>query len=73
MKNVILKIGNFMKNYFKIILSAIILTVVLSSCGDKYETPEIDGLVVYTDSLTMMSVKLPKNWQQIPAAGKRVI
>jgi len=73
MKNVILKIGNFMKNYFKIILSAIILTVVLSSCGDKYETPKIDGLVVYTDSLTMMSVKLPKNWQQIPAPGKRVI
>lgn len=73
MKIVILKIGYFMKNYFKIILSAIILTVALSACGEKYETPQIEGLVVYTDSLTMMSVKLPKNWQQIPAAGKRVI
>ncbi len=73
MKNVIFKIGNFMKNYFKIILSAIILTVVLSACGDKYETPKIDGLVVYTDSVTMMSVKLPKNWQQSTSLGKRVI
>lgn len=62
-----------MKNYFKIILSAIILTVVLSACGEKYDTPTIDGLVVYTDSITMMSVKLPKNWQQIPAKGKHVI
>ncbi|MEI6091309.1 MAG: hypothetical protein WCR42_12720 [bacterium] len=62
-----------MKNYFKIILSAIILAVVFSACGEKYETPTIDGLVVYTDSLSMMSVKLPKNWQQIPAPGKRVI
>lgn len=66
-------LGYDMKRLFIFIVSAIVFSFLLSSCGKKKNVVEISGLSTYTDAGAGFVIQYPTNWTSTNTIGERFV